>query len=523
MLESGLEQSTLFYMAALKTEPGCLKCHANQGYRVGDIRGGISITMPFSSGGPLTAILVGHLLIGLSGFGGILLGLNKLKRAYCVIKQQSETDDLTGLANRRRFQQQLNLAITRCHRGQQGFALLLMDLDHFKEVNDSMGHPAGDKLLCLIADKLQQRFRDNDTIARLGGDEFALLLENVQSSHDVARVANQILQTFEAPWHLNHQQQVRVGISIGISLYPSHSQTATLLMQQADSAMYRSKESGRNCFHFYTDELTHSAMKRLQLERNLQQAIDESRINVCYQPVVALPDHRIIAAEALLRWHDPDGGIILPEQFLPVAEETGLIGLLGEKSLYQALQDGARWRNQNIDIDLCLNVSGFQIHHSDFLSLLRKALEETGFPAGKLCLELTEEVLMERELESMALLNGIRQLGVRLAIDGFGTGYSSMAQLRHFPVEYLKIDRRFIHELNPVAPEKTVINAILKIGHAFSFRVIVSGVETTRQQHLLEQLGCDAVQGFLYSEALPPQSFAQLYQHYQQQQPASES
>ena len=500
--------SYYFYMAPLVTKPACLGCHAQQGYKTGDIRGGISVTLPYPKTSSITPLLLGHLLIGSFGFIGILLGSRKLQQAYNTIKIQSDTDFLTSLANRRAFEKRIQQSIFTSARNHGSFALLLLDLDRFKDINDSHGHPVGDKLLKAVSCRLNENLREADTIARLGGDEFAVLLENINDAQDAAQVASKILELFRTPWQIGLTYDVIIGVSIGISLYPANGNSVMQVMQQADSALYRAKHNGRNRFEFFTEDLTCLAIARLKQETKLRKAINNNELEVYFQPILDSDGITISGAEALLRWHDPEQGIIMPDNFIPIAEECGLIGQLGLQVLNKACQEAAGWHREQLPIqDLVINISTYQFHHSNFLSDLASVLEDSGFPAHNLILDITENIIMERELETLQILNKVTELGVRIAIDNFGTGYSSLSQLQQFPIEMLKIDRRFISAMND---QCKIADAVIRMGHALGFKIVAEGIETPEHQQQLQQRGCDFMQGFLFSPPLPADQLRHL-------------
>jgi len=496
-------ESQFFYMAPLVVEESCLDCHKHQGYKIGDIRGGISVSLPFTPSNIVIPLLLGHLSIGLAGLLGILLAGRKLEHAYNLIKAQSSTDYLTQLDNRRSFSEKLDHGIRVAQRDNSSLALLLLDLDHFKEVNDTLGHPCGDRLLIQVAEGLRSNLRNVDTIARLGGDEFALLIEKVEDAQSAAFVAQKVLRIFKQEWHLEQSRDVKISASIGISLFPAHGDTQKLLMEHADTALYRAKEQGRNCFHFYTKDLTEAAMQRIELENSLKQALLNSELDLYYQPILDTKTSTIVGAEALLRWHHPELGLMIPDTFIAIAEEKGLIKEIGQWALQQCCRQGKKWLDQDINFKtVSLNVNNFQIHHRDFITHLKQALETSQLPPQMLMLELNESTLMADEMETIDLLSTLSDIGVKLAIDNFGTGYSSLSRMQQYPVTHLKIDQRFINSTTDSDQLDSVAQTSILIGQTFSMELIAVGVEQQQQVELLRDAGCHFYQGYAFSPAI---------------------
>jgi diguanylate cyclase (GGDEF)-like protein len=390
-------------------------------------------------------------------------------------------------------------------------ALLMIDLDRFKEVNDSFGHLAGDELLQQVAKQLSYRLRSVDTLCRLGGDEFTVLLEEVSHSEDAARVANDIITALSEPWLLSNGKEVRIGASIGISLFPEHGATPVELLQQADTALYQAKAEGRARFKYFSEDLTRSARARMDLEVRLRRAIDKGELRVYYQPQVNVSTGRIVGAEALIRWQDPDEGLIPPLRFISVAEETGLITSIGNWILKETCFQGKRWIDAGLQpLTLAVNVSPHQFLHSNIEEIMAETLAETGFPANRLELELTESALMQRENKAIQVLNSLHALGVRLAIDDFGTGYSSLAYLKLFPLDVLKIDKSFIDDIPHLRDDMEIAATIVAMAHTLRLKVLAEGVETEAQLAFLQAQGCDLYQGYLSSPPVPAEEFEKL-------------
>ncbi|MDP3391146.1 MAG: EAL domain-containing protein [Methylococcaceae bacterium] len=420
-------------------------------------------------------------------------------------------DPLTALPNRVLLFHSLEHAIEMAHREGKQLALLMLDLDGFKHVNDSFGHLLGDQLLQQVAERLASRLRGVDMVARLGGDEFTVLLEDLAHEDDAARVAEAIIEDLSEPWQLPGVGEVRIGVSIGISLYPQHGDNPEILLQQADTALYHSKAAGRNRFSYFSDELTVAARLRIDMEARLRRAILQNELRVYYQPQVDMNSGLIVGAEALVRWQDPIEGLIPPLRFIPLAEETGLIMAIGEWVLRETCRQGKAWMDAGLPkLSLAVNVSPQQIQRGNMSKLVETILTETGFPAKQLELELTETGLMNHQQHTVNLLKDLRAQGIRLAIDDFVTGYSSLAHLKHFPLDVLKIDKSFIDDIPHHQDDMEITATILAMGHILGFKVLAEGVETLEQFAFLQVQGCDLYQGYFKSRPLPADEFAEL-------------
>lgn len=453
----------------------------------------------------------------ISHYAAVFTDLSEIRATEAEIMFLSEHDELTHLPNRQLFLQIADQAIKAARRDHLYTAVLMLDLDHFKDVNDSYGHQYGDELLLQVASRLKQKVRDTDVIARLGGDEFAVLLTSLQQIDDAAVVASKLLQHMVMPWTLSNAVEVTLGASIGIAVFPDHGDNTTLLLQGADAALYKAKAAGRNTFTFYSDAYTQAARERLTIEAQLRKAIKANHLRVYYQPQIDIFSGHIIGAEALVRWFDPEQGMISPLRFIPVAEACGLINDIGEFVLTETCRQGQQWLEAGLPrLTLAVNVSPAQFKRYDMRKQVTQVLNDTGFPAQCLELELTESALMENQELVVQVLDDLRRLGIRLAIDDFGTGYSSLAYLKRFPLDVLKIDKKFIDDIPHSHDDMAIATAIIGIAHTLGFKVLAEGVETAQQLEFLKLQRCDQYQGYLCSPPIPADKFQQLLEKQQQ-------
>lgn len=450
----------------------------------------------------------------------VFADISKLKASEMELEFLAHHDPLTQLPNRMLLLSRLEHALEMAQRENKRLAVLMLDLDRFKEVNDSFGHLAGDELLQLVAERLHTRLRGSDTICRLGGDEFTVLLEDIPHPESPARVAAEIIAALSEPWHLSNGIDVRIGVSVGISLYPDHGTSPAALIQQADTALYRAKNEGRNRFKYFSEDLTRFARERMDLEVRLRHAIDKDELQIFFQPQINIADGRIVGAEALLRWQHPEGDLISPQRFIPIAEETGLISHIGSWVIRQTCLIGKRWQAAGIrDLRLAVNVSPNQFVYGDISETVAEILRETGFPARLLELEITETALLKRENEAIEILNRLHAMGIHLAIDDFGTGYSSLAYLKLFPLDTLKIDKSFIDDIPNHRDDMEITATIIAMAKILRMKVLAEGVENRAQLSFLKSQECDLYQGYLISEPLAVDEFERFWRRHQAQPP----
>jgi len=419
-------------------------------------------------------------------------------------------DILTDLPNRVLLVERISNAIKQSRGVEQRCAVLFIDLDRFKNINDTLGHGIGDLLLQAIPERLLSCVRDRDTVARFGGDEFALLLEKVPSSDAVAKVASKLIEVLSKPY-LVHNQKLYLTASIGISLSPDDSTDANTLIKNADTAMYRAKDTGRNNYQFYSKDMGVRAFERLSLETNLRYAMERNEFELFYQSLVAMGSGEIVGAEALIRWHHPELGLVSPDKFIPLLEDTGLIIEVGDWVINTACQQGsAVIKLTGKPFRIAVNLSGKQFRDEQLVEVVQRAVEVHQFPVSLLDIEITETVLMQNDRVSLANIGALKELGVHLSIDDFGTGYSSLSYLKRFPVDIIKIDRAFIRDVTKDPEDAAIVTAVIAMAHSLKLKVVAEGVEDNAQVEFLRHYACDYLQGFLFSTPLPEKEFHQL-------------
>jgi len=433
------------------------------------------------------------------GTYGVARDISARKQAEATITFQAYHDLLTGLPNRILFNDRLSQAISQARRHGQALAVMFLDMDRFKVVNDSLGHLVGDGLLQGMAQRLRGSLREGDTLARIGGDEFMLLLPHVRSRDNAAFIAEKIIASLKTPFHIDGHE-IYSGMSIGIAVYPDDGDNLEMLIKHADLAMYHAKEHGRNDFRFFTHDLKQSLSGRLAVENDLRHAIARGEFEMYYQPQVDIQSQRIRGMEALIRWHHPERGMVAPNEFIPIAEECGLIAPISEWVLNTACKQAKSWRTANLPpISLGVNLSARQIEHPHFVDKFIQALKDNGVEGQGIEIEITESTLMRDMDGAIEKLRRLADHGVEISIDDFGTGYSSLSYLRKLPVHTLKIDRSFIQDLVSPSNGNTIVAGITAMAKGLHLSVVAEGVETRAQLDYLESIGCDAYQGYLFS------------------------
>jgi diguanylate cyclase (GGDEF)-like protein len=435
----------------------------------------------------------------LTHYMSVFSDVSHIKESEEKLHHLAHHDALTGLPNRLLLNARLEHSLQHAQRAGTKVAVLFVDLDHFKKVNDSFGHSVGDRLLQLVAERLLGCVRGEDTVARLGGDELTIVLGSLMDARYAATVAQEILDKLSEPFELQGQD-VFVSASIGISTYPEDGRDVTALLKNADAAMYMAKSEGRNGYQFYSKELTLGACESLALEADLHRALERDELFLHFQPQVSLRSGKIVGVEALVRWRHPEMGVVSPARFIPLAEENGLIAAIGKWVLHTACTQVKAWQNDGLaPFRIVVNLSGRQLAQSKFVQEVRDVLEDTGLDPSHLELELTESSLMKQEERVARTLDALRALGTTISIDDFGTGYSSLSYLKRFPFDRLKIDRSFMRDIPQNSNDVAFAKAIVALGHSLNLGVVAEGVATQAQRELLTSIGCDEMQGFLYS------------------------
>ncbi|MBF0454458.1 MAG: EAL domain-containing protein [Magnetococcales bacterium] len=443
---------------------------------------------------------------------GVFTDISEQKAINSKLKSLAFYDQLTQLANRALFNEHILAAIATASRRGSKFSIMFIDLDRFKQVNDTFGHAAGDELLCVIAQRMQASVRGTDTVARLGGDEFAIILTEISNSEEVGHLAQTLIKRVGEPVFLK-AGEAQVGASIGITLYPDDGQDQEVLCKHADIAMYQAKEAGRNTFRSFSKELQTLISNRVALEQDLKQAIEANRLSLYYQPKVDVGSGAVFGVEALVRWNRNGEGVMGPAEFIPLAEETGLIVPMGEWVLTEACEQGVRWAKVlATPVQIAVNLSARQFMEPNFVEMVKKIVEESQIQPAFLELEITESMVMGDVEEAIDIMNKLRALGVTLAIDDFGTGFSSLNHLKRFPVTTLKIDRSFVQDLTCDPEDDAIVEAVISMAKSLKLNVVAEGVETKKQLGFLEGNNCHSVQGFFFSKPLPSDELLPLFQ-----------
>ncbi len=436
--------------------------------------------------------------------------ITERKRAQSALHILAHHDILTGLPNRALLEDRLVQAKAFANRQQSGFAVLFLDLDRFKIINDTLGHSIGDELLRLVAARLQRTLRETDTVARIGGDEFVVVLANTDNREDVSLLAEKIMTSLALPFHLR-DHELFVTTSLGGCMYPEDDRDTESMMKKADIAMYHAKALGRNNFQFYDNLMDQNASRRFIISNSLRKGLERQEFRLYYQPKVDVTSGRIVAMEALVRWDHPELGILSPLEFIQLAEENGLIVPLGGWVLREACRQNVQWHNEGItDLRVAVNLSGYQLQHKSLLATIRNTIDETGINPDNLEFEITESVIMQNPDFAVNILSSITDLGIHISIDDFGTGYSSLAHLKRFSVNTLKIDKSFVRDVNLNSTDAAIATAIIAMGNSLNLNVIAEGVETQAEYDFLKENNCDQVQGFLFSRPLPSEEFAKV-------------
>lgn len=427
-----------------------------------------------------------------------------------TIKKLAFYDSLTGLPNRLLFNDRLSQCLVKARRHGELLAVMFLDLDRFKNVNDTLGHDTGDLLLIAVADRLKKTIREGDTVSRLGGDEFVMMFPDMNSADDVSTVSRKIIEKMSEVFILNGVE-VYVTASIGVSVFPENGSDVESLLKNADAALYFAKEQGRNNYHFYSSAINSNAVRRMRMQSNLRKALHEREFVVHYQPQLDLTNGRIVGAEALIRWQHPDYGLLGPREFISLAEETGIITSIGESLLLTACAQNKAWQKAGLPaIRMAVNISTYQVIHRGFLDMLKRLLDEVEIEPRYLDLEFTENIVIKNTDLVRSTFNELKSLGINCSIDDFGTGYSALNYLKYLPINRLKLDRSFVISLAKDPNDKAISRAVITMAHELNLKVTAEGVETIQQLEFLRAHRCDEAQGFLFSKPLPAAGFERL-------------
>lgn len=445
---------------------------------------------------------------------GIFTDLSDLKTVENELEKRALTDSLTEVNNRFAFLERMNslLESSKKINHKVFHAIFFLDLDRFKQVNDTLGHSFGDKLLVEVAKRIKKQLKNKDIIARYGGDEFVITLTNINHPREAAKFAEKITRIIEEPVYIN-EQEIYISTSIGISIYPHDGNTTDELVNRADKAMYHSKQSGRNGFSFYFEELDTDSKRVLNMDSELRKAIENKSFDLYFQPKVSINTNQIIGLEALVRWNNDKLGFVSPAEFIPLAEETGLIIPISEIIIHKACEELRKLRSAGfLDLTISINISSIHFQQYSFLNSIKAILEKNNTSATNFEIEMTERTVMNNDADTIRKLVQLKQLGFKLSIDDFGTGYSSLSYLVRFPLDYLKIDRSFIQHILSLDENQAIVDAIIQMAHRLKMEVIAEGVENVQQLNLLREMGCDYIQGYYYSKPLPMNDLIEFLQ-----------
>ena len=436
-------------------------------------------------------------------FEGTVVDITERKQYEAELEHQASHDSLTGLPNRSLLRDRIDQAIARAQRDGKLVAVVFVDLDHFKLINDSLGHHVGDCLLLEIAARLSSCVRSRDCVARQGGDEFVIVLTEQDDDPEIIAIVSRLLESISQPW-VHHGQEYGLSCSIGISCYPQDGADPDALLRSADAAMYKAKASGRGTYHFYTRELNQAISERLELENSLRHALDRNEFRIYYQPRIEVASGRIVSAEALIRWDCPGKGLIPPDSFISIAEESGLIIPIGQWVLQEACRQASAWQRAGLPpIGVSVNLSPIQFRQDGLVDGVAAALALAELDPAYLELELTESLVMHDAERINVAMQSLKALGVDIAVDDFGTGYSSLSYLKRFPVDRLKVDKSFVRDIDSDPDDAAIVRAIITLGHALGLKVVAEGVETRAHHEFLRQHGCDELQGYYFSQPVP--------------------
>lgn len=441
---------------------------------------------------------------------GVFSDITQLKKSEEELENLALTDSLTGLPNRLSLRNTLDRAIAHAKRSHERVAVLFLDLDKFKVVNDSLGHASGDELLKAIPARLNERLRKQDTLGRLGGDEFVIILENLKGEKDIINIAKDIIELLNRPFPLSNSQEAYIGTSIGISQYPDNASKGEDMIAYADVAMYQAKQNGRNTYSFYNESLTADADRQMRTFNQIKRGVKEREFELYYQPQIDIHSGKIVGSEALLRWNHPDRGVLSPYHFIKIAEERGMIRDLSRYVLVAACHQLKEWQDMGFEHPLSVNISPQDFSHRDFCREVRHIVKQSHADPTLLELEITESAIMRNAEAIQNQLQTLRNLGIHLAIDDFGTGYSSLSYLKHFPITKLKIDKSFIKDLEKDSSDRAIVSAIIDMAKNFKLTVVAEGVEELEQEHILKREGCDVIQGYLYSKPVSAAAFTEM-------------